>query len=158
MSKGRKAGLLGTIGAALLALTTGAWSAAPAQPVSPEQAPQAWVMYAQRVSERFQSAIASDAQPAQAFQAFVDDRIAAETPASGPGVASDAIPDSLSTLRIKAWFDEAGQVTRVEIEGVDDPRAEADLRALLLAQSVNEAPPRRMPQPVIVRLMVGAEI
>jgi hypothetical protein len=157
MSKGRKAGLLGTIGAALLALTTGAWSA-PTQPVSPEQAPQAWIVYAQRVSERFQTAIASDAQPAQAFQAFVDDRIAAETPASGTEAASDTIPDSLSTLRVKAWFDEAGQVTQVEIEGVDDPKAEDDLRALLLAQSVGEAPPRRMPQPVIVRLTVGAEL
>lgn len=158
MSKGRKAGLLGTIGAALLALTTGAWSAPPAQPVSPEQAPQEWIMYAQRVSERFQTAIASDAQPAQAFQAFVDDRIAAEAPASGTEAASDTIPDSLSTLRVKAWFDEAGQVTQVEIEGVDDPKAEADLRSLLLAQSVGEAPPRRMPQPVIVRLTVGAEL
>jgi hypothetical protein len=157
MSKGRKAGLLGTLGAALLALTTGAWSA-PAQSVSADQAPQAWVMYAQRVSERFQTALASDAQPAQRFKAFVDDRIAADTPASGTDAAPDTIPDSLSTLRVKAWLDEKGQVTQVEIQGVDDPQAEADLRALLLAQNVGEAPPRRMPQPVIVRLTVGAEL
>jgi hypothetical protein len=157
MNKGRKAGLLGTLGAALLALTTGAWSA-PAQPVSADQAPQAWVMYAQRVSERFQTALASDVQPAQSFQAFVDGRIAADTPASGTEAAPDTIPDSLSTLRVKTWLDESGQVTQVEIEGVDDPQAEASLRALLLAQSVGEAPPRRMPQPVIVRLTVGAEL
>jgi hypothetical protein len=157
MSKGRKAGLLGTLGAALLALTTGAWSA-PAQSVPADQAPQAWVMYAQRVSERFQTALASDAQPAQSFKAFVDDRIAADTPASGTEAAPDTIPDSLSTLRVKAWLDENGQVTQVEIQGVDDAQAEADLRALLLAQNVGEAPPRRMPQPVIVRLTVGAEL
>jgi hypothetical protein len=38
-----------------------------------------------------------------------------------------------------------------------DDVADADLRSLLLAQSVGAAPPRRMKQPLVIRLMLEVE-
>lgn len=67
-------------------------------------------------------------------------------------------PADVPAPRVKAWIDRSGQVTRIEIDGVDSPQARDDLRRLLLAQAIGAAPPRKMTQPVVVRLSVGAEL
>ncbi len=154
-------GKLGALGSALLALTGSAWAGAPAQSVTADQAPQAWIVYAQAVSERLQAALASDAEPAQRFNAYFGHWVAADTDAaSGAEVLSEdvALPADPPTLKVKVWLDRKGQVTRVEFGEVADDQAAADLRALLLAQSIGAPPPRRMKQPVVVRLALGAEL
>jgi hypothetical protein len=158
MNMSRKTGVLGAVGAALLALTTGAWSAPSAQPLSADQAPPAWIEYAQRVSDRFQAALASDDEAAQRFHAYIDDQVAAQAPVPDSDAMPEAMPAELPAPRVKAWIDRTGKITRVEIDDLDSPQAQDDLRTLLLAQSVGAAPPRKMTQPVIVRLSVGAEL
>jgi len=155
-------GKLGALGSALLALTTSAW-AAPAQSVTADQAPQAWIVYAQAVSQRLQAALASDAEPAQRFNSFFGHWVAADADAdaaSGSEVLSEdaTLPADPPTLKVKVWLDRKGQVTRVEFGGVADDQATADLQSLLLAQSIGAPPPRRMKQPVVVRLALGAEL
>jgi hypothetical protein len=161
MSRSARFGALGTLGAALLALTGNVWAGANAQSVTADQAPQAWIVYAQAVSQHLQSALASDAEPAQRFNAFFGHWVAtdADVASSSEALSEDAaLPADPPTLKVKVWLDRKGQVTRVEFDQVADDLAAADLRALLLAQSIGASPPRRMKQPVVVRLALGAEL
>ncbi|WP_297352544.1 hypothetical protein [Paraburkholderia sp.] len=157
-------------GAALLALSGSFWvGGTRAEPVMADQAPQAWIDYAQLVSQRLQGALAGDSEPAQRFAEFfrhwaVTDADTGLDASVGAGPLSDALPSpegdafDAPTLRVRVWLDRIGHVARVEFDPVDDDRAGSDLRALLLAQTVGRAPPRRMRQPVIVRLALRAEL
>lgn len=137
--------------AAVLALF-GHHAAAQGQPVAGSDAPRAWVAYAQAVSLHFQAALVGDSEPAQRFNAFLDarDDAAASDVAAGKEASADAqVP---TTLRVKAWFDASGHVTRVEFPSFGNDAADTDLRTLLTQQQMNVAPPRGMRQPVVVRI------
>jgi hypothetical protein len=167
-------GVVGSLGAALLALTSSVWAGTQPQPVAADAAPQAWVVYAQRVSERLQSALSGDAQTAQRFGTFFDQWVAAEAPAGtasgaladggdssgGSGGGSLSVGDALPTLKVRVWLDRTGHVTQVGFDeaAIGDDQAAADLRALLLQQSVDAPPPRAMKQPVVIRLVPGAQL
>ncbi len=138
--------------AAVLALF-GHDAAAQGRPVAEGHAPRAWVAYAQIASQRFQQALAGDSEPAERFHAFLDARDdAAASDATANANATDADARVPSTLRVKAWFDASGHVTRVEFPPLGDEAAEADLRTLLTLQQMNAAPPRGMRQPVVIRI------
>jgi len=169
--KSGRSGSAWSLGAALLALTGSVWAGVQPQPVSADAAPQAWVAYAQRVSERLQSALSGDAETAQRFGEFFDEWVATDAhtvPPStvvsngGPPSDSDALPadGALPTLKVRVWLDRTGSVTRVEFDeaAIGDERAAADLRALLLQQSVGAPPPLAMKQPVVIRLVPGAQL
>lgn len=149
------AGRIGTLGATLLALV-GAGAQAQTGAVSAEQAPQAWIAYAQRVSQQFQTALAGDSEPAQRFSAWVDQLAAAQTdPDGGTSQDTAAAPP---TFRVRVWLDREGTVTRIEADGVDDEQAQADLDAVLTARPIGARPPRGMKQPLVVRLAPGTEL
>jgi hypothetical protein len=158
---------IGTLGATLLALI-GTGTQAQAGTVAADEAPRAWIVYAQRVSQQFQIALAGDSVPAQRFSAWVDERASARLDAARTatdpqaGTAGDTHADSEladpPTFRVRVWLDRTGKVTRVEPEDIDDDQADADLRSLLLARTVGASPPRGMKQPVVVRLAPGAEL
>lgn len=138
-----RGGRIGALGAALLALVSGdLW--AKQGPVAVDEAPRAWVAYAQRVSQRFQSALDGSGEAAQRFHAFYEAK------------ASDAsaLPPMMS---VKTWLDARGQITRVEFTPRGSDEAEADLRALLVGQRLGAPPPRGMKQPVVVRLSLAAQ-
>jgi hypothetical protein len=164
MKSGRR-GMVGSLGAALLALTGSVWAGSPPQPVSADAAPQAWVNYAQRVSERLQSALSGDAETAQRFSVFFDQWVDADAPAgsaSGSVAAGESQPAdaALPTLKVRVWLDRKGHVTQVGFDeaAIGDEQAAADLRTLLLQQSVDAPPPRAMKQPVVIRLVPGAQL
>ncbi|GAB2874523.1 hypothetical protein GCM10027093_07500 [Paraburkholderia jirisanensis] len=152
------AGRRGALGAALLAFTHGVWAGTGAQPVSADQAPQAWLVYAQRVSQTLQTALAGDSDTARRFNAYFGYWVNTDRGAL-PVVQADGtpLPFEPPTLKVRVWVERSGQVERVEFEPVGDEVADADLRSLLLAQSAGAAPPRRMKQPMVVRLTLGAE-
>lgn len=163
--KSGRRGVVGSLGAALLALTGSVWAGAQPEPVTADAAPQAWVSYAQRVSERLQSALSGDAETAQRFSVFFDQWVAADAPAgSASGTVSAGEPPAagaaLPTLKVRVWLDRTGHVTQVGFDeaAIGDDRAVADLRALLLQQSVDAPPPRAMKQPVVIRLVPGAQL
>ncbi len=151
---------IGAFGAALLALL-GSAAPAQAQTADDNAIPQAWVVYAQRVSQHLQAALEGDSEPAQRFHAYFT-RLAATdeqtAPASGGPLADNPVPGDPPTVRVKVWLDRTGRVTRVNFGGVDDAQAAGDLKALLLWQRVGAVPPRSMRQPVVVRLSLAAEL
>ncbi len=161
-------GVVGSLGAALLALTGSVWAGAQPAPVTADAAPQAWVSYAQQVSARLQSALSGDAETAQRFGVFFDQWVAASAPAAdvseASGVASNgdavAAGGPPPTLKVRVWLDRTGHVTQVSFDAaaIGDDQAVADLRALLLQQSVGAPPPRAMKQPVVIRLIPGAQL
>lgn len=150
-------GPAGMLFAAVLALF-GHNVAAQGRPVAESDAPRAWVAYAQAVSLHFQAALVGDSEPAQRFNAFLDarDDAAASDAAAGNGSnggeGANADAHVPATLRVKAWFDASGHVTRVEFPSFGNDAADTDLRTLLTQQQMNVAPPRGMRQPVVVRI------
>lgn len=164
-AKPDRRGVMGSLGVALFALAGSVWAGAQPAPVTAEEAPRAWVSYAQRVSERLQSALSGDAETAQRFSVFFDQWVSANTPAasaSGVGPGDAPLPDSTSlpTLKVRVWLDRRGHVTQVGFDeaAIGDEQVVADLRALLLRQSVDAPPPRSMKQPVVIRLVPGAQL
>ncbi|WP_144152906.1 hypothetical protein [Paraburkholderia sp. BCC1885] len=139
-------------------------SGAQAQPVSADQAPQAWVVYAQRVSLCFQTALASDDARAQRFNTFFQRWAdASVNPSLNPLPASSADADHGTAppepvLKVRVWLDHDGRVTRIGLDPFGDDEAVASLRSLLLSQTVGAPLPRGMKQPVVVRLAAGAQL
>ncbi|WDD91366.1 hypothetical protein Bsp3421_001274 [Burkholderia sp. FERM BP-3421] len=129
------------LGATLCALVTGG-ARAQSAPVRAGDAPPAWVAYAQQVSARLHAALDEDNADAQRFYAFFEQRAAGQ-----PRIE----------LPISTWLDAHGRVTRVEWPPLDDPQAEAALRALLLRQAMASPPPRGMRQPIVVRFGFAAQ-
>lgn len=130
-------------------------AAAQGQPVAESDAPRAWVAYAQAVSLHFQAALVGDSEPAQRFNAFLDardDAAASDAAVGNGGNGANAGAQVPATLRVKAWFDASGHVTRVEFPSFGNDAADTDLRTLLTQQQMNVAPPRGMRQPVVVRI------
>lgn len=164
MNKPGKPGVAGALGAALLALTHSVWAGTGAQHVSIEKAPQAWLAYAQRVSETLQTALSSDTETARRFNDYfsnwVDTDAGALAQAPQAQKPADGAPLQFDppTLRVRVWLDRTGRVEQVQFDDIGDDVAQADLRSLLLAQTVGAPPPRMMKQPVVVRLSVGAEM
>jgi len=146
---------------AVLGLLHGTWAGAQSGPVAPGQAPAAWIAYAERVSQQFQSTLAGESEPAQRFRDYVGrvaDARSATSDAARDGAASGdrSAPVDLPGFRVKVWFDNSGVVTRIETNDVEDAQAFGDLRAALLGRHVGARPPRGMKQPLIVRLATGA--
>lgn len=162
MNRPGKPGVAGALGAALLAFTHSVWAGTGAQHVSVEQAPQAWLAYAQRVSETLQTALSSDTETARRFNDYfsnwvdTDAGALAQAPQSQQAAEGAPLPFDPPTLKVRVWLDRTGQVEQVQFADIGDDVAEADLRSLLLAQTVGAPPPRMMKQPVVVRLSVGA--
>ncbi|MBC8750773.1 MULTISPECIES: hypothetical protein [Paraburkholderia] len=136
-------GRIGALFAALLALVSGSLRAQ-SDVVTLDKAPQAWVVYAQRVSQLFQTALESDAAH----------RVHARFEQSASGATGGAPP----VLRVKAWFEPDGRVSHVEFDSLGDNEADAELRQVLLAQNIGAKPPHGMAQPLVVRLMFGAAL
>jgi hypothetical protein len=137
------------------------WAGTGAQHVSVERAPQAWLAYAQRVSETLQTALASDTETAHRFNEYFSNWVGSDAGTVAPPQALTAgvpLPFDPPTLKVRVWLDRTGQVEQVEFDDVGDDIADADLRSLLLAQTVGAPPPRLMKQPVVVRLSLGAEL
>jgi hypothetical protein len=164
MNKPGKPGVAGALGAALLALTHSVWAGTGAQHVSIEKAPQAWLAYAQRVSETLQTALSSDTETARRFNDYfsnwvdTDAGALAQAPQAQKPADGAPLPFDPPTLRVRVWLDRTGRVEQVQFDDIGDDVAQADLRSLLLAQTVGAPPPRMMKQPVVVRLSVGAEM
>ncbi|CAB3755272.1 hypothetical protein [Paraburkholderia humisilvae] len=161
MNKLGKPGVVGALGAALLALTHSVWAGAGAQHVSVEKAPQAWLAYAQRVSETLQAALAADTETARRFNEYFSNWVDTDAGAAAPTrtlADGGPLPFDPPTLKVRVWLDRTGHVERVEFADIGDDVAEAELRSLLLAQTVGAPPPRMMKQPVVVRLSLGAEL
>jgi hypothetical protein len=132
------AGLLGGIGAE-------------ASPVSAEDsnyrsvttAPEAWQAFAKQLQGRIEEQLAGDDERARHFQDYLAAR-------------ANGADEQSQTFVLRAWFLADGTVNRVEFDGIDDPDAILNLRALLISDKVG-APPPEMLQPLHLRLSLRAK-
>ena len=56
---------------------------------------------------------------------------------------------------VRVWVAANGKVERVAFDSLGNAQADADLRALLTAQPLAEAPPRDMRQPMVLQLTLS---
>ncbi|UEP31355.1 MULTISPECIES: hypothetical protein [unclassified Burkholderia] len=132
------------IGAALRALLPSRARPA-ARALAADEAPAAWLAYADGVARRLQAAIDGDDAAACRLRADVGrwaDRLA------------DTGDDRLM-LPVRAWLDRRGHVTRVDSAPASDPAVDAALRDALVGRAVGAAPPHGMTQPIVLRMTLS---
>ncbi len=112
--------------------------------VAIEAAPERWRRYAQQVSACVSRALEEAEVAAQRSRDAID-AYAVERAATG---------DPAPALRLGAWLDARGRITRVEAERGQAASGAlgAALGEMLIGRPVGAAPPLGMPQPVRVRL------
>lgn len=115
-------------------------------PVPAQEVPQHWMRYAALTSGQLESAL-SDPGSASAVRlhTWMQERLLRE---------GAAIP---GPLVVRLWIAPSGQVAQVAFEPLGDLRADADLRALLVAQRLAEPPPPDMRQPMVLQLALDFE-
>ncbi|WP_321897357.1 hypothetical protein [Burkholderia cepacia] len=133
------------IGAALRALLRG--HALPdARATVADEAPAAWLAYADGVALRLQAAIDGDDAAACRLRAHVGrwaDRLA-------------DTGDDRVMLPVRAWLDRRGHVTRVDSAPASDPAVDVALRDALVGRAVGTAPPHGMTQPIVLRMTLSS--
>lgn len=106
-------------------------------------APESWQSFARQVQGGFEQQLAGDSDAARQVQEYlVDDYLARRKIDTGAAPAR---------FVVRAWIKADGKVNRIEIEGIGDAGAAADLRALLIDRDVG-VPPPGMLQPLHLRL------
>ncbi|CAM2152321.1 putative TonB C-terminal domain-containing protein [Pararobbsia alpina] len=118
---------------------------ASAQTVQLNEAPPAWIEYAQRVSERMQSVIGSEDDRVVEFRSYFAKQFT--TPAGQP----------LGNLFVEVWIDRSGHITRVEFDPDGDPAEMNNLRRVMTSIVIGLPPPSDMKQPVVVKLGLGEQ-
>ncbi|WKA26120.1 hypothetical protein [Bradyrhizobium roseum] len=122
-----------------------AWAEANASPVAASSGvyrpatavPQSWQVFARQVQARIEQQLAGDGDRARHVQDYL--------------VRCDGEAGAPSRFVLRAWIRADGKVNRIEVDGIDDAAAAADLRALLIEGDVG-VPPPAMLQPLHLRL------
>lgn len=117
-------------------------SGTPALAVTP--IPQHWISYANLAGNQLQSTLSDPADAVvQRLHAWMQARLLREGAPPPP------------PLVVRVWVAADGRVERVAFASLGDAQADADLRALLTAQPLSEAPPRDMAQPMVLQLTLN---
>jgi hypothetical protein len=106
-------------------------------------APETWQAFAKQLQGQVEQRLAGDDERARRFQDYLTRR----------SQQADAPP---LTVALRTWVLADGKLDRVEFDGIDDPAAIEDLRALLVDGNVG-APPPEMLQPLHLRLSLRAK-
>jgi hypothetical protein len=105
-------------------------------------APKTWQAFARQLQGRVEQRLAGDDERARHFQDYLTRR--------------SEQADARLTVVLRTWVLTDGTVDRVEFDGIDDPHAIDDLRAVLIDGNVG-APPPEMLQPLHLRLSLRAK-
>lgn len=128
--------------AGLLAFAGAPAFAQSSKPVSPQEAPQAWVAYAETATRTIAGWLSVDAPPAPRIRAVLD--------AARPAPDQPAPP-----LVLKLWIGRDGTITRAEFPSLSDAQADQDLHALLTSKRL-APPPTGMRLPLRIALQLPA--
>ena len=126
--------------ASALALLGLAASHADARTLSPEQAPTAWVAYAQNATQTITGSLNGDEPPAPQVRAAM----------LGSGKAPAQPPPPLG---VAIWLGRDGMLSRVDFASLGSSQVGKDLRHLLVGRHL-PPPPRKMRQPMRLALHV----
>jgi hypothetical protein len=99
--------------------------------------PESWQVFARQVQARLEQQLAGDSDKARHVQDYL--------------VRRDGEASAPSKFVLRAWVRPDGKVNRIEVDGIDNAEAAADLRALLINGDVG-VPPPAMLQPLHLRL------
>jgi hypothetical protein len=105
-------------------------------------APESWQVFSKQLRAHFERQLAGDDAKARHLQDYM---------ASLQGSGNSGL-----NFVLRTWVGSDGKVDRVEFDGIDDPNAIDDLRALLVNGNVG-APPPEMLQPLHLRLSLRAK-
>ena len=108
--------------------------------IAPEDAPKAWVVYAQAATRAVAGWLSSDAPQAVEVRALLD--------RTRP--AADQAPPA--PIEVRLWVGKDGLVTRAELPQLADEQAGHALKALIIGRALGR-PPKGMRQPM--RLGLG---
>ncbi len=112
--------------------------------VAPEQAPAAWVAYAETVNAQVIAWLGAEDEGAVRLRAYLD----------GTRPAPDQ-PTAPFVLRL--WITPDGTIDRTEFPAFAEPQADADLRALLLGRAIGTPPPPGMLLPLRLELSLAPD-
>ncbi|WP_198088129.1 YbaB/EbfC family DNA-binding protein [Variovorax sp. E3] len=117
--------------------------AAPAQ--TQQQVPQHWISYANLAGNQLQSSLSDPAnETVVRLHAWMQERMLKEGQTAPP-----------APVVVRVWVAPNGKVERVAFDSLGNAQADADLRSLLTAQPLAEAPPRDMRQPMVLQLTLS---
>ena len=105
-------------------------------------APETWQAFARQLQGQVEQRLAGDDAKARHFQDYLTKR-------------SQKADEPPLTVVLRTWVLSDGKINRVEFDGIDDPGAVDELRALLIGGNVG-APPPEMLQPLHLRLSLRA--
>ncbi len=112
--------------------------------------PPAWSAYAAQVALRLQTDLGDDLDAtAVRLHAFLD------VQAERGGQADKGPEAAVSSVVVRLWFGPGGRVTRVAFASLGDRQADKDLRTVLMGHAIGTAPPRGMPEPLVLRLRLA---
>lgn len=102
------------------------------------QVPEHWISFATMAGEHLQARLGSAPDTLIA-------RLQQRTDAAHTGEAA-------RQLVVRLWIADDGKITRSDFDSLGDARVDADLRALLAAEPLPQAPPPDMLQPLVLGL------
>lgn len=126
--------------AALLSVGGSAASTTAAE-ITPDQAPAAWVAYAEGATKTITGWLSAETPPAPRVRAVLE--------------ATRPAPDQPTPpLVVRIWVHRDGAISRVEFPPLADAQADQDLRALLIGHRL-EPPPAHMRLPMRLGLQLA---
>lgn len=112
-----------------------------AKQITPEQAPRAWVVYAEQATRTITGWLNAEAPPGPRLKAAL-------------GAPVSSVPDQAApALEVKLWVERSGRIGRIEAAPLATPVADQDLRDLLVGRRL-AAPPRRIRLPLRIALQI----
>ncbi|SNT19992.1 hypothetical protein SAMN06295912_1576 [Sphingomonas laterariae] len=118
-------------------------SPAQAQTVAPSAAAAEWVRYANDATTAVNRLLEADTETAIRLRAYLDRTRPAPDRPTAP-------------LTLKLWVDKEGTVTRIEFEPFAHAEPNADLRTLIVGQTLAGAPPKDMLLPLRIVIQLDA--
>ena len=118
-------------------------SAAPVvvQTAMAQSVPQHWISYAQMAGNQLEAWLSDPANDAVVrLHEWMQQRLLQQGQPLPP------------PLVVKVWVAPDGKISRTEFASLGQAQADADLRSLMMTQSLSEPPPRDMRQPMVLQL------
>lgn len=109
-----------------------------------QSVPQHWISYAQMAGNQLEAWLSDPANDTVVrLHNWMQERLLKEGQPLPP------------PLVVKVWVAPDGKISRTEFASLGQAQADADLRSLMMTQSLSEPPPRDMRQPMVLQLSLS---
>lgn len=109
-----------------------------------QSVPQHWISYAQMAGNQLEAWLSDPANDTVVrLHGWMQERLLKDGQPLPP------------PLVVKVWVAPDGKISRTEFASLGQAQADADLRSLMMTQSLSEPPPRDMRQPMVLQLSLS---